>query len=204
MFVATLASSNHCPKAQEALVTEVKSALHKAYATVDSTRQRKKISAVASLILLMRDSCPTLATNSHPTQPQTPKTPSVQTNSMLRLFCKKRICLDLAKAPVYIDIADKESIDTINHVLKTLEELTRTINAPVNPTAAAALTGSNNATISAHMRANNTTSANHRERTNFAAVLTAAASSTNAAATDTTLPIRDSSEQVGSNFWVIY
>lgn len=49
-------------------------------------------------------------------------------NAILRLIIKKRVCIELSRVPWYLNLSTKEGIETLNYILRVLEELTRTIN----------------------------------------------------------------------------
>ncbi|VDM48537.1 unnamed protein product, partial [Toxocara canis] len=122
-LVISLASCNHSPKAQEALVTDLGIALRVALADLDSKIATVKIKALCDMIVLARDVCPAGGHEARATG-----SAHSQLNPILRLLVKKRICIELAKVPWHLNLSTKEGVDALNHVLKTLDELTRSIN----------------------------------------------------------------------------
>ncbi|VDM34305.1 unnamed protein product [Toxocara canis] len=75
------------------------------------------------MIVLARDVCPAGGHEARATG-----SAHSQLNPILRLLLKKRICIKLAKVPWHLNLSTKEGVDALNHVLKTLDELTRSIN----------------------------------------------------------------------------
>ncbi|KIH46007.1 hypothetical protein ANCDUO_23943 [Ancylostoma duodenale] len=57
-----------------------------------------------------------------------------------KLFHKKKICNDLVKTITYLQLSQKEAIDTVNTVLKTLETLMRSTNSSGASANAASIT----------------------------------------------------------------
>lgn len=49
-------------------------------------------------------------------------------NAILRLIIRKRVCIELSRVPWYLNLSSKEGIETLNYILRVLEELTRAIN----------------------------------------------------------------------------
>ncbi|VDK39329.1 unnamed protein product [Anisakis simplex] len=78
------------------------------------------------MILLARDVCQSGGHDSRSAAPSSSASPT--TNQILRLIIKKRICIELTKVAWHLNLSTKEGIDALNHVLKTLDELTRSIN----------------------------------------------------------------------------
>ncbi|VDK86830.1 unnamed protein product, partial [Litomosoides sigmodontis] len=145
-FVAAIASCSHSPKAQESLISSIISCLHIVFSETDSKVACTKLKALSDLFLLARDACPTGPQNvrnrTHP-------------NAILRLIIKKRVCIELSRVPWYLNLSTKEGIETLNYILRVLEELTRTINssyAAQNPagenTSSEVLSTAQNATAS--------------------------------------------------------
>ncbi|KHN86002.1 E3 ubiquitin-protein ligase HUWE1 [Toxocara canis] len=157
-LVISLASCNHSPKAQEALVTDLGIALRVALADLDpkiatvkmlegfdeeneepqaeteedstetdaeeEENADEEIKALCDMIVLARDVCPAGGHEARATG-----SAHSQLNPILRLLVKKRICIELAKVPWHLNLSTKEGVDALNHVLKTLDELTRSINS---------------------------------------------------------------------------
>lgn len=71
------------------------------------------------MFLLARDACPV--------GPQDMRN-NANSNAILRLIIKKRVCIELSRVPWYLNLSSKEGIETLNYVLRVLEELTRAIN----------------------------------------------------------------------------
>ncbi len=64
-------------------------------------------------------------------RPDTEKSqPFLQTNSMLRLFVRKKLVQDLARVPLFLDFSAPQTVYTVNSLLKTLDDLARLINSP--------------------------------------------------------------------------
>uniref|UniRef100_A0A915PL16 HECT-type E3 ubiquitin transferase n=1 Tax=Setaria digitata TaxID=48799 RepID=A0A915PL16_9BILA len=119
-FVATVASCSHSPKAQEALISSIISCLHIVFTEADSKIACTKLRALSDLFLLARDACPT--------GPQDVRS-NINSNAILRLIVKKRVCIELSRIPWYLNLSAKEGIETLNYVLRVLEELARSINS---------------------------------------------------------------------------
>ncbi|VDO11668.1 unnamed protein product, partial [Brugia timori] len=119
-FVAAIASCNHSPKAQETLISSIISSLHIVFCEANSKAACTKLRLLADLFLLARDACPA--------GPQDMRN-NTNSNAVLRLIIKKRVCIELSRVPWYLNLSAKEGIETLNYVLRVLEELTRTINS---------------------------------------------------------------------------
>jgi hypothetical protein len=127
-LVATVAGANHAPRAQEMLVVHLKNALRRAAQLTIKQQKYAQISSVASLLSVARESCPSmLHAAQQPIERSTVS--SIQNNTILRHIYRKGLCQDLARVPLYVDLADTDAMQCINVVLKTLEDLTRLINA---------------------------------------------------------------------------
>lgn len=74
---------------------------------------------LSDLFLLARDACPA--------GPQDTRN-NTNSNAILRLIVKKRVCIELSRVPWYLNLSAKEGIETLNYILRVLEELARTIN----------------------------------------------------------------------------
>ncbi|KAL3982881.1 HECT-domain (ubiquitin-transferase) family protein [Acanthocheilonema viteae] len=144
-FVAAIASCSHSPKAQEALISSIISCLHIVFSEADSKIACSKLRALSDLFLLARDACPT--------GPQNVRS-STNSNAILRLIIKKRVCIELSRVPWYLNLSAKEGIETLNYILRVLEELTRTINSsyaaqnPIGENPSEALSTAQNASAS--------------------------------------------------------
>ncbi|KAK6751843.1 hypothetical protein RB195_003334 [Necator americanus] len=127
-LISILAACNHSPKAQESLVSDMKaSLLSVGSSSLTSTAICSKVSELCSLLVMMLDSCPSSSASlSHSHHRHLlGGAPSPIT----KLFHKKRICNDLVKTITYLQLSQKEAIDTVNTVLKTLETLMRSTNS---------------------------------------------------------------------------
>ncbi|VDK63407.1 unnamed protein product, partial [Onchocerca ochengi] len=119
-FVAAVASCNHSPKAQEALISSIISCLHIVFSEADSMAACTKLRTLSDLFLLAREACPTGSQDMRN---------NTNSNAILRLIVKKRVCIELSRIPWYLNLSTKEGIETLNYILRVLEELTRTINS---------------------------------------------------------------------------
>ncbi|KAK6026385.1 HECT-domain protein [Ostertagia ostertagi] len=138
-LISILAACNHSPKAQESLVSDMKaSLLAVGNSSLSSSAICSKITELCSLLVMMLDSCPSSMTSlSHSHHRHLlGGAPS----SITKLFHKKRICNDLVKTITYLQLSQKEAIDTVNTVLKTLETLMRTTNSSNSSANAASIT----------------------------------------------------------------
>ncbi|WKY07279.1 hypothetical protein Q1695_007038 [Nippostrongylus brasiliensis] len=136
-LISILAACNHSPKAQESLVSDMKASLLSVGNTsLSSSAICTKITELCSLLVMMLDSCPSSPSSfSHSHRHLLGGAPS----SITKLFHKKRICNDLVKTVTYLQLSQKEAIDTVNTVLKTLETLMKSTNTSAS--------GANTATI---------------------------------------------------------
>ncbi|KHJ99297.1 hypothetical protein OESDEN_00722 [Oesophagostomum dentatum] len=126
-LISILAACNHSPKAQELLVSDMKASLVSiGNSSLSSTAICSKVSELCSLLVMMLDSCPSSSASlSHSHHRHLlGGAPSPIT----KLFHKKKICNDLVKTITYLQLSQKEAIDTVNTVLKTLETLMRSTN----------------------------------------------------------------------------
>ncbi|KAK6057582.1 sodium pump decarboxylase, gamma subunit [Cooperia oncophora] len=138
-LISILAACNHSPKAQESLVSDMKaSLLAVGNSSLSSSAICSKITELCSLLVMMLDSCPSSMTSlSHSHHRHLlGGAPS----SITKLFHKKRICNDLVKTITYLQLSQKEAIDTVNTVLKTLETLMRSTNSSSSSANAASIT----------------------------------------------------------------
>lgn len=138
-LISILAACNHSPKAQESLVSDMKASLLSiANSSLSSSAICTKITELCSLLVMMLDSCPSSpASLSHSHQRHVL---SGAPSSITKLFHKKKICNDLVKTITYLQLSQKEAIDTVNTVLKTLETLMRSTNSSGSSANAATIT----------------------------------------------------------------
>lgn len=129
MLIAGIASCNHSPDAQTALVTEVKAALTRTLALPEGSEKHAQLQLLIGLISTMIDSCPP---TSH-TQLRVPLKVHQynNVNYIVRIMLKKGIITDLAKIPHSLDLSSPNMAGTINAALKPLETLSRIINQPM-------------------------------------------------------------------------
>uniref|UniRef100_A0A1I7TFV2 HECT-type E3 ubiquitin transferase n=3 Tax=Caenorhabditis tropicalis TaxID=1561998 RepID=A0A1I7TFV2_9PELO len=146
-LIAVISSSNNSVKAQELLVSDVKSALstYSAKATELRAEQVKvqqekesdereenltllrkkesevlqKISELCSIIIIMCQSCPSHHHSHHSERNRERNTQ----NSVMKLFHKKKMCADLVKTVHCLHLSSKNSLDTVNQILRTLDTL---------------------------------------------------------------------------------
>ncbi|RCN38154.1 UBA/TS-N domain protein, partial [Ancylostoma caninum] len=138
-LISILAACNHSPKAQESLVSDMKaSLLSVGNSSLSSSAICSKVSELCSLLVMMLDSCPSSSASlSHSHHRHLlGGAPSPIT----KLFHKKKICNDLVKTITYLQLSQKEAIDTVNTVLKTLETLMRSTNSSGASANAASIT----------------------------------------------------------------
>uniref|UniRef100_F1KPI8 HECT-type E3 ubiquitin transferase n=2 Tax=Ascaris suum TaxID=6253 RepID=F1KPI8_ASCSU len=160
-LVIALASCNHSPKAQEALVADIGTAFRIALTETDSKVATMKIKTLCDLILLARDMCPAGGHEARATGSL-----HANLNPILRLLIKKRICIELAKVPWHLNLSTKEGIDALNHVLKTLDELTRSINSSAGGAQAEGVAGTRASSQNASATLTLTTTTNATDAVN--------------------------------------
>ncbi|XP_044765781.1 E3 ubiquitin-protein ligase HUWE1 isoform X3 [Coccinella septempunctata] len=119
MLIASLASSNHSPEAQQTLVLEVKAALARALSSPESAEKHGQIQSLCGIISTMIENCP----------PQSKVRPQI--NNIVRLLIRKGLFNDLARVPLYMDLSSPHLAYTGNACLKPLESLSRIVNQPV-------------------------------------------------------------------------
>lgn len=82
------------------------------------------------MVTLMKDACPTV----HVQMPSAGKTATpvipIRTNNIVKWLMRKKIVMDLARLIHHVDLAGPHTVNTLNAILKPLEELTRIINMP--------------------------------------------------------------------------
>lgn len=124
VFIASIASCNHSPEAQLALVSEVKSALQRALCLPESSDKHSRVQALTCIISTMIESCPT--------QGQIPnqvfKGQQNIMNNIVKNLLKRGLVNDLARIPHSLDLSSPYMAATINAALKPLETLTRSVN----------------------------------------------------------------------------
>lgn len=127
VLIAALASCVHCPEAQQILVNEVKSALHRALVLVESNEKHSRIQAITSIINTMIESCPAVS----PTLPGSQARPPPNAlNNVVKIMLKKGVVSDLARVTHSLDLSSPHMAMTVNSALKPLETLSRIINQP--------------------------------------------------------------------------
>lgn len=78
----------------------------------------------------MKDSCPTVHVPMPATgKPAAPVVP-IRANNIVKWLMRKKVVMDLARLIHHLDLAGPHTVNTINAILKPLEELTRMINMP--------------------------------------------------------------------------
>lgn len=167
VLIAALSSCVHCPEAQQILVNEVKSALHRALVLVESNEKHSRIQAITSIINTMIESCPPVSPTQTGVQSRTP--PNIL-NNVVKVMLKKGIVSDLARVTHSLDLSSPHMAMTVNSALKPLETLSRIINQPnVNMAVQAKKPKTNQETSTAHhlhqeaMEEDNVTSEEIRE-----------------------------------------
>ncbi|PIC34687.1 hypothetical protein B9Z55_014266 [Caenorhabditis nigoni] len=146
-LIAVISASQNSTKAQDLLVTDVKSALisysEDAYKVRQEQEKNKaekeseeredaaaelekqeeeilqKISELCSIIIIMCQSCP--APHHHHSDRHHRE--RLSQNAVMKLFHKKKICADLVRTIHCLQLSSKESLDAVNQILKTLDTL---------------------------------------------------------------------------------
>ena len=129
VLVATLAAANHCPEAQSNLVTEIKAALQRATALVESAEKHSRIQALTAIISTVIEACP----SAPPIIPQNQMfkgQPPSPVNNIVKLLLKKGLVTDLARITYSLDLSSPNMATTVNSALKPLETLSRIVNQP--------------------------------------------------------------------------
>ncbi|CAN8001289.1 unnamed protein product [Ixodes hexagonus] len=124
VLVAALASANHSPDTQTALVNEVKGALHRALALPEGTEKHARIQALTGLVGTMIESCPPAQAASSFRQLH------ASMNNMVRVLLRRGLVTDLARIPHSLDLSSPHMAATVNSALKPLETLSRIVNLP--------------------------------------------------------------------------
>lgn len=145
-LIAVISASQNSAKAQELLVLDMKNALS-AYSekasdlrieqanlqTDKESDEREeavaalkkqeadilqKISELCAIIVIMCQSCP-----SHHHSHHSGHRERHSQNAVMKLFHKKKMCADLVKTIHCLQLSTKDSLDTVNQILKTLDTL---------------------------------------------------------------------------------
>ncbi|XP_078340185.1 E3 ubiquitin-protein ligase HUWE1-like isoform X5 [Crassostrea virginica] len=127
VFIASIASCNHSPDAQMALVTEIKGALQRALALPESATKHTRIRSLTNLISIIIDSCPSPGGQ---VPNQMFKGQQTVMNNIVKSLLKKGLVTDLARLPHSLDLSSPYMANTINSALKPLETLSRSVNQP--------------------------------------------------------------------------
>ena len=127
VLLASLAASNHSPEAQTALVTEIKSALQRALALLESPEKHTRLQVLTALVSTVIESCPSPG---QLPQNQVFKTQQNTMNNIVKLLLKKGIVTDLARMPHSLDLSSPNMARTMNSAMKPLETLSRIVNQP--------------------------------------------------------------------------
>ncbi|CAN8005050.1 unnamed protein product, partial [Ixodes pacificus] len=132
VLVAALASANHSPDTQTALVNEVKGALHRALALPEGTEKHARIQALTGLVGTMIESCPPAQATSSFRQlhARSVVRGSRSMNNMVRVLLRRGLVTDLARIPHSLDLSSPHMAATVNSALKPLETLSRIVNLP--------------------------------------------------------------------------
>ncbi|KAK3103700.1 hypothetical protein FSP39_021121 [Pinctada imbricata] len=127
IFVASIASCNHCPESQLTLVGEIKAALQRALALPESAVKHTRIQALTSLINISIESCPSPGQ----VQNQVFKGQQSVMNNIVKSLLKKGVVTDLARIPHSLDLSSPYMASTVNAALKPLETLSKSVNQPI-------------------------------------------------------------------------
>ncbi|PAV89438.1 hypothetical protein WR25_24388 [Diploscapter pachys] len=150
-LVSVLAQSNHSPKAQESLVTDVKNVVANLQNTQIPQQQQqqqqtlpaalpqkdkeekptptvsdvvsKRLNEICQLIQTMCECCETQL----PAPPAHRRMAPVTHNPIVKLFHKKRIANDLIRTIHMLKLNNKESIESVHNILKTLDALMKNV-----------------------------------------------------------------------------
>lgn len=127
VFIASIASCNHSPEAQNSLVIEIKGALQRALAIPESSEKHSRLQALTGIISTIIEACPS------PGQVPNQVFKGQQTvmNNMVKILIKRGLVTDLARIPHNLDLSSPYMAQTINSALKPLETLSRSVNQPL-------------------------------------------------------------------------
>ncbi|XP_023229433.1 E3 ubiquitin-protein ligase HUWE1-like [Centruroides sculpturatus] len=128
VLIAALASCNHSPEAQTALVNEVKAALNRSLTLPESSEKHARIQALTGLVGTMIESCPSSSQNQLASS--TFRNQQNSMNNIVRVLLRKGLVTDLARIPHCLDLSSPHMPATINSALKPLETLSRLVNLP--------------------------------------------------------------------------
>lgn len=131
VLIAALASCNHSPEAQTALVNEVKSALNRALTLPESNEKHARIQALTGLVGTMIESCPSSSAQNQLAS-STFRNQQNSMNNIVRVLLRKGLVTDLARIPHCLDLSSPHMPATINSALKPLETLSRLVNLPTS------------------------------------------------------------------------
>lgn len=126
-LISGIASCNHAPDAQAALVTEVKAALIRALLLPESFEKHTKLQHITGIILSMIEQCPPV----QQVRIYKSQTFNAQVNNIARLMLRKGIFNDLARVPHFLDMSSPNFPITVNSALKPMECLSKIVNQPV-------------------------------------------------------------------------
>lgn len=155
-LIAVISASQTATKAQELLVMDVKSALSsyseraselrveqmKNQADKESDEREtisaelkkqeaeilQKITELCSIIIIMCQSCPAPLHHHHHSDRHRDRGSQ---NAVMKLFHKKKMCADLVKTIHCLQLSTKDSLDTVNQILKTLDTLLEGSTSPM-------------------------------------------------------------------------
>ncbi|KAL3853804.1 hypothetical protein ACJMK2_017313, partial [Sinanodonta woodiana] len=165
VFIASIASCNHCPSAQLTLVCEVKYALQRALALPESSDKHARIQALTSLISTMIEACPTpgqIPNQIFKGQQNLLGRPTPM-NNIVKFLLKKGLVADLARIAHSLDLSSPYMANTINAALKPLETLSRNVNQPLQSVPAKPKPKSEEPGVEPTEENNTTTSSNEQE-----------------------------------------
>ena len=134
VLLASIAASNHSPEAQSSLVSEIKAALQRALAMVESSEKHSRVQALTSIVSTVMESCSLPGALSSSVFKHSPHGANAM-NNMVKLLIKRGLVTDLARIPHSLDLSSPSMANTMNAALKPLETLSRIVNQPqaVNP-----------------------------------------------------------------------
>lgn len=141
VFVASIASCNHCPEAQNTLVSEIKGSLQRALNVPESSEKHSRIQALTGIIGTVIDACPVPGQIPN----QVFKGQQNIVNNMVKILIKRGVVTDLARIPHNLDLSSPYLASTVNAALKPLETLSRAVNQPMPPTPASKTRSANGA-----------------------------------------------------------